>query len=127
MASQAVSTTSDNSRSGLTQAQLGGILAGVGGIVVLVLLFWYAVNHSEGYRLQSHKTDQQRAFQARQRYYRQYCQWNEANAPGNWANAVATSPPFVLNTPPLRIPPTVRQANYQQTAYPQTPGWRRVP
>lgn len=48
---------------GLSQAQVGGILAGVVGFVVVVLLLWYWISHSEGYlvyRSERHERDRLR-------------------------------------------------------------------
>lgn len=43
------------------------------------------------------------------------------------AAGVATTPDFVLNTPPLRFPPTARRTSYVQTRHPQIRGVRRFP
>ncbi|CAK7224824.1 hypothetical protein SBRCBS47491_005686 [Sporothrix bragantina] len=172
--SSSSTTTDGNSSSGLTQAQLGGILGGVGAFVVLLVLIWYAVTHSESYLVyRNERHHRQRAHRARQRYYRQQWQrrrrssiyegrvsYSDSETGSNYsgmaevrrarhlaalqamavqqaqqeeaeraarAAAVATSPPYVLNPPPVRFPPTTRRAIYRQTAYPQIPGVRRTP
>ncbi|KAL1890326.1 hypothetical protein Sste5346_008328 [Sporothrix stenoceras] len=40
------------------------------------------------------------------------------------AAGVATTPEYVLNTPPVRFPPTARRASYVQTRHAQIPGAR---
>ncbi|CAK7200294.1 hypothetical protein SEUCBS139899_002985 [Sporothrix eucalyptigena] len=68
----ATPATTDTDNGGLSQAQLGGILGGVVGLVVVVLLVWYWLTHTDGYAVyRDQRRHRQRTLRARQRYYRQ--------------------------------------------------------